>query len=172
LLTSFSRLEQELCNCDSFYILCLYQDQWESEINYITLHYVSQHKRQSLKFHLSLMSVLLSGAQLCCTFPCLLCRHFPLMYHIVSTSLTSSTDDFLNLPLYSAAILSSDGSCLHSDSSYLLSKCRYYDNSNNVCVCVLVLIKPSAIIFNIEFNTDGFTMVLSSAPRDFRFCVT
>jgi hypothetical protein len=32
LLTSFSRLEQELCNCDSFYILCLYQDQWESEI--------------------------------------------------------------------------------------------------------------------------------------------
>jgi hypothetical protein len=135
------------------------------------IHYLFLHKGQSLNFRMSSMSVLPSGTQLCCTFPCLLCRHFPLMYHIVSTSLTSSIDDFLNLPLYSAAVLSRDGSCFHSDSCYLLSTCRYYDN-NNVCVCVLMLIKPSAIIFNIEFNTDGSTMVLSSVPRDFRFDVT
>jgi hypothetical protein len=112
--------------------------------------WLPKHKRHnSTNSAFSSMAVFLAEAPSGPAFPCLLCRHFPLIYHIVPSSLPISIDDFLKLPLRSAAVRLRDGSCFQGDFRYLLAACSYYDD-NDVYVCVLVLLKLCALIVSTE----------------------
>lgn len=64
----------------------------------------------------------------------LLFCHFPVIYRIVPSSLPVSIDYFLKLPLYSAALQLSVGSCFHGDSCYSLSWCSYCDEQYSIYV--------------------------------------
>jgi hypothetical protein len=74
--------------------------------------------------------MLLTQAPSSCTLPRLLCRHFPLVYHIVPSLLPISIDYFLKLPLCSAALRVRDGSGFHGEFRYLLALYSYHDNNN------------------------------------------